>query len=89
LEGIEWILLAHIMAFWYFYGSFFNFKGIRYILWTFGIFSPVLVCCTKINHLAILLKALQLCVNVSSLFEEGQLIGGVFYSTGQSFFIAF
>jgi hypothetical protein len=36
-----------------FYGNLVYFMAIWYILWSFGIFSPVLVCCTK-EHLATL-----------------------------------
>jgi hypothetical protein len=32
-----------------FSGHLVNFKSIWYILWSFGIFSPVLVCCIKKN----------------------------------------
>jgi hypothetical protein len=48
---------------WYFYANLFYFKAImvhfmaiRYILWSFSNFSPVLVCCTE-NNLATLVVA--------------------------------
>jgi hypothetical protein len=42
---------------WFFYGQLVYIMSIGYILWSFGINFPVLVCCTKKN-LATLPKAL-------------------------------
>jgi hypothetical protein len=44
-------MLAYFMAIWYS-----TYEAIWYILWRFGIFFSVLVCCTK-NNLATLVEA--------------------------------
>jgi hypothetical protein len=42
-------MLVFLWSFCQFYGQMVYFMAIRYILWTFGIFFPVLVCWTKRN----------------------------------------
>jgi hypothetical protein len=50
-----------------FYGHLVHFVAIWYILWPFGMFSPVLVCCTKKN-LATLIQSI--CVETGPTSDE-------------------
>jgi hypothetical protein len=49
LKVLQWKMMVYFIAIWSFYGHLVYFTAIWSILWLFGIFFPVLVCCTKKN----------------------------------------
>jgi hypothetical protein len=46
---LQWKMFAFLCPFGLFYGHWKHFMTIWYILWSFGTFLPVLVCCSKKN----------------------------------------
>jgi hypothetical protein len=65
-------VFAYFKVICYFYGYLVYFMLIRYILWSFGIFSPVLVRCTKKN-LATLLHGLPPPTTINEVLSKNLL----------------